>query len=166
MALGSERASVQAPFIRYAEAAGWRYIDPERAAVLRHGNSGLMLHDLFCDQVERFNTSFVDRERAELIARSLSTLRPTINGNLDAWEWIRGVKKIFDAVEKRDRNVRLLDSNPSSNVYNVTDELTFDNGTPPRIRLDVCLFVNGIPVILLEAKAARLKDGLATSCWP
>jgi type I restriction enzyme, R subunit len=161
MKIGSERSAVQNPFIAYACAMGWVYLDPEEAAIKRHGNTGLLLHDVFSEQLMKLNQGIVNLDQAEVVGRALTTLRPSVEGNLDSWEWLRGVKRVFDTAEKRDLNVRLLDPDPAKNVFHVTDELTFDNGTPPRIRLDVCLFINGIPLILVEAKAAKKKEGIA-----
>src|SRR5208337_5077947 len=40
-------------------------------------------------------------------------------------------------------------------------EFTFSNGTPPDIRTDIMFFVNGVPVIVAETKAATHMDGLS-----
>jgi type I restriction enzyme, R subunit len=85
---------------------------------------------------------------------------PRIEGNLEAWEYLRGLKTVFVPEEKRERNVRLLSSNWEQNTYHVTEELRFYNGTH-RIRLDVAFFINGIPVLLVEAKAATKLEGIA-----
>lgn len=37
MTLGNESSSVQRPFVRYAEEAGWTYLSPEQALALRAG---------------------------------------------------------------------------------------------------------------------------------
>jgi len=50
--------------------------------------------------------------------------------------------------------------NWEQNTYHVTDELSFYNGTH-RIRVDVAFFINGIPVLLVEAKAATKLEGIA-----
>jgi type I restriction enzyme, R subunit len=85
---------------------------------------------------------------------------PRIEGNLEAWEYLRGLKTVFVPEEKRERNVRLLAENWEQNTYHVTDELRFYNGTH-RIRMDVAFFINGIPVLLVEAKAATKIEGIA-----
>ncbi len=56
--------------------------------------------------------------------------------------------------------MRLLAEDWEQNTYHVTDELRFYNGTH-RIRLDVAFFINGIPVLLVEAKAATKPEGIA-----
>ncbi|MGH2313464.1 type I restriction endonuclease, partial [Streptococcus uberis] len=56
--------------------------------------------------------------------------------------------------ERRERNVRLLDpENVEANRFHVTDEFTFTNRIHT-IRTDVVFLINGIPVIVVETKAA------------
>lgn len=49
-------------------------------------------------------------------------------GNLDAWEFLKGLKTVFVEGEKRERNVRFLDpANVAANMFHVTEEFTFSN---------------------------------------
>ena len=162
MTIGSERGSVQNPFIRYAEEAGWTYLTPEQAVALRRGLTSPVLDSVLVDQLQRLNPGVVDLLRAEAIRDRLIRVRPSIEGNLDAWEFLKGLKTVFVETERRERNVRLIDfDNLEANVYQVTDELTFSNCTPPDIRTDVNFFINGIPIILGETKSAKKAEGIA-----
>jgi len=159
--LGSERTAVQNPLIRYATEVGWTYLSPDEALRLRGGEEGRLLRHVFLTQVQRLNPGVVDRVRAEELAKRLTRVLPRIEGNLEAWEYLRGLKTVFVAEEKRERNVRLLDAkNWEANAFHVTDELRFTNGTH-RIRLDVAFFINGVPVLLVETKAAIKPEGIA-----
>src|SRR5690606_19835144 len=103
----------------------------------------------------------VDLIKAEEVAERLVRVLPNIEGNLQAWEWLKGLKTVFVETERRERNVRLLDpDNPASNVFHVTEELRFTNGVK-RIRPDVVFFINGIPVIVVETKATHHVEGIA-----
>jgi type I restriction enzyme R subunit len=158
--LGSERGAVQNPFIRYAREVGWTYLPPEEARRLRRGETGLLLHDVFVAQVIALNRGTVDPERAEDLAGRLARIPPNIEGNFQAWEYLRGLKTVFIPEERRERNVRLLDPlHPEANSFHVTDELTVQSGSR-RIRLDVALFVNGIPILAVETKSAHRLDGM------
>lgn len=160
MSLGNERSSVQNPLIRYAIEAGWTYINPENALTQRGGDAGLLLNEIFLAQAQRLNTGVVDRVRADDLAKRLMRILPRIEGNLDAWEYLRGLKTVFVSEEKRERNVCLLAPKWENNTYHVTDELRFNNGTH-RIRLDVTFFINGLPVLLVETKSATHIEGIA-----
>ncbi|MDY7078343.1 MAG: HsdR family type I site-specific deoxyribonuclease [Chloroflexota bacterium] len=159
---GGERAAVQNPFIRYAVEAGWTYLKPEEALRLRGGPERMLLRSIFTDKVQQLNP-FVDAARAEDLARRVERVAPRIEGNLDAWEYLKGLKTVFVPEEKRERNVRLVKSAPNrwdQNAFHITDELSFSNGTH-RIRPDLILFVNGVPVLIVEAKSTYQQEGIA-----
>ena len=163
MALGSESSSVQRPFVRYAVEAGWTYLSPDEALNLRQGGvTSPVLDAVLLGQLAKLNPSIVNAARAQDIVRRLVRVRPTIEGNLDAWEFLKGLKTVFVDTEKRERNVQLLDPvNVDANQFHVTDEFTFSNGTPPDIRLDIVFFINGVPVLPVETKKATAMDGIA-----
>jgi type I restriction enzyme R subunit len=164
MPIGAERTSVQRPFIHYAVDAGWTYVSPEDALNLRRGLTSPVLDAVFVDQLQRLNPRTVDHLRAEDVAKRLVRVRPNIEGNLDAWEFLKGLKTVFVEAEKRERNVRLLDAvRVEANSFHVTDEFTFSNGTPPDIRTDIMFFINGVPIVLAETKKATHMDGLGES---
>ena len=162
MVLGGERVAVQFPLIRYAQEAGWEYLPPEEALRLRGGKkSGLVLGDLLISQLQKLNPGVVDRQGAEEVVKRLLRVSPSIEGNLEAWEYMKGLKTLFIEAERRERNVRLLDPvNVGANTFHVTDEFPFESGNH-RIRADVVFLINGIPVIIVEAKAATRKEGIS-----
>src|SRR5947209_6384478 len=150
MVLGSERVAVQDPLIRYAGEAGWKYLPPEEARRLRRGEAGLLLHEVFVEQLQRLNPGVVDHLRAEEAAKRLSQIPPTIEGNLEAWEYLKGLKSVFVEDDRRERDIRLLDlKNARRNAFHVTDELSYTNGIH-RIRADVVFLVNGVTVVFVE----------------
>jgi type I restriction enzyme R subunit len=161
--LGSESSTVQRPFVRYAVEAGWTYVSPDEALALRSGGlTSPVLDTVLLAQLQKLNHGVVDADKAADVIRRLVRVRPSIEGNLDAWEFLKGLKTVFLEAEKRERNIRVLDpSNVGVNVFHVTDEFTFSSGPPPDIRPDIAFFVNGIPAILVETKRASHRDGIA-----
>ena len=130
MPLGGERAAVQNPFLRYAEEAGWTYLSPEAALNLRRGITSPVLDAVLIQQLQRLNPGVMDAQRAEDTARRIARVRPNIEGNLDAWEYLKGLKTVFVEEQRRERNPKLLDLDDiGRNTFHVTDEFTFDNGT-------------------------------------
>jgi type I restriction enzyme R subunit len=161
MSLGSERGAVQNPLIRYATEVDWTYLSPDDALRLRRGETSPILWDIFIQKAQSLNPGTVDHLKAEEIVSHLIRVPPTIEGNLQAWEYLKGLKTVFVETEKRERNLRLIDfDNPSRNAFHVTDEFTFTNGVHT-IRADVVFLVNGIPIILIETKAATKLEGIA-----
>ncbi|PWH14991.1 MAG: deoxyribonuclease HsdR [Anaerolineae bacterium] len=162
MSLSSERHTVQNPLLRYAIECGWSYLPPEEALRLRGGEDSPVLRAVLVAQIQRLNPGVVDSvTRAEDVVRRLLGVHPNIEGNLEAWEFLKGLKTVFVEAERRERNLRLLDPrNIAANTFHVTDEFSFSNGRF-RIRADVVLLINGIPVIVVETKAATRPEGIA-----
>ena len=161
MALSSERHTVQNPLLRYAQEVGWEYLPPKEALRVRGGEDSPVLRTVLIEQLQRLNPGVVDLRRAEELVRRLVTVRPTIEGNLAAWEYLAGLKTVYVEEERRERNVRLLDPDRvEANDFHVTDEFTFTSGSHT-IRPDVVFLINGIPVLVVETKAATLPEGIA-----
>jgi type I restriction enzyme R subunit len=162
MLLGNESGTVQRPFLRYAEEAGWIYLSPEEALNLRRGITSPVLDAVLTQQLQRLNPGVMDAQRAEDTVHRIIRVRPNIEGNLDAWEYLKGLKTVFVEERRRERNLKLLDLDDiGRNTFHVTDEFTFSNGTPPDIRTDLTFFINGIPVLIVETKAATHLEGIA-----
>jgi len=162
MSLASERATVQNPLIRYAEEAGWKYLPREEALRLRGGENIPVLRSVLIEKLQTLNPGVVSSQsKAEELLFRLLSVRPNIEGNLEAWEYLRGLKTLFVEAERREMNVRLLDTEYiENNSFHVTDEFRFTGGIKP-IRADVVFLVNGIPVIIIETKAATKVEGIA-----
>jgi type I restriction enzyme R subunit len=161
MSIGGERPAVQNPFIDYAVDAGWKYLPSDEVQYLRGGNEGILLREFFHQQVMRLNPDFMTSDLAEELAKRIERVPPSIEGNLIAWEHLKGVQTVFVPEEKRERNVRLIDTDHlDRNTFHVTDEFSFTNGSKT-IRADVVLIVNGIPVFFVETKAAHKTEGIA-----
>ena len=159
--LGGERGAVQNPLIKYATEIGWQYVSQEEALRLRGGETGFVFRDCFISQLVKLNPDFLTEDMAGQLIRRLEIIPPNIEGNLIAWEHLKGLRTIFVPAEKRERNVLFMDDkNIDNNTYHVTDEFSFTNGNKT-IRPDVVFLINGVPVFLIEAKAAHKIDGMS-----
>jgi len=162
MTLGGEAGSVQHPLIKYATDAGWTYVTRDEALALRGGESGVVLSDTLATQLERLNPGRVSRARAAELIRSLTRVSPTLAGNFEGWEFLRGLKTTYDEAEKRELNVRFLDvEHPENNTFHVTEEWSYrERPEVEAIRFDVVFLMNGVPVLLVETKAATKAQGM------
>jgi type I restriction enzyme R subunit len=161
--LGSERSAVQNPFVRYAVASGWGLVSRDEAMVMRGDEAGILFTKVLVEQLQVLNPGTVNRSRAEGLGHRLTRALPTIHGNLDVWEHLRGVKTVFVEEDSRERDVRFADvDNPGANTFHVTDEFSFRaRPDAEAIRFDVAMLINGIPVVLIETKSAHKRDGMA-----
>jgi len=174
--LGGERSAVQNRLISYARDTsneyrttngktlhlnlGWEYVSPESALNLRGGTTGFIFKDIFIRQIKKLNP-FINDEIAQELVKRLEKLPPKIEGNLTAWEYLKGLKTAFIPNEKRERNIKFIDTaSIEANTFHVTDEFEFTNGSR-KIRLDVVFIINGVPVLFVETKAAHKIEGMS-----
>ena len=157
----SERSTVQKPMLKYADEIGWRSIPPSEAMQMRGGDTGLYFTDVLKTQLVKLNKGILDQSGCAGIMRQLCLLKPTLEGNQDALSWLRGEHSVFVPSENRERNITLIDFDiPNNNLFHVTDEWS-QKGIVHRNRADVIFLINGIPVAVVETKAAAKQDGLA-----
>src|SRR3990167_1607447 len=157
----SEKASVQNPLIKYDKEIGWEYVNRDKAAELRRGETGFFFYDLLKEQLVKLNPGIVDEAKAESIIKELENVRSTIEGNSDVLRYLKGDKSVYHERERREINIKLIDfENITNNRFHVTEEWQYTNGTYTN-RGDVVLLINGIPVIIVETKGAHKKEGIA-----
>ena len=158
----SERSAVQEPMLKYADEIGWQSISPSEALQMRGGDTAtLYLPEVLKAQLLKLNKGIVDDSNCDDVIRRLGLLNATLEGNQEALLWMRGEKSTFVASENRERNVTLIDfEDPDNNLFHVTDEWGQQNAAQ-RNRADVVFLINGIPVVIVEAKNAGKPDGLA-----
>ena len=104
--------------LRYAAAIGWEYVSPEEALRMREGESGLYFNEVLQAGLFRLNSERLDASRAADVMRRLMLLKPTIEGNEQALNWLRGEGSVFIPEEKRERNITLIDfENADNNIF-------------------------------------------------
>lgn len=161
--IGDERSSVQNRIINYATSMGWEYLDPNEALRLRSGETGIILRSTFEQQMMRLNSDFMDGNMIQELIRRIEKATPDIRGNKIVWEHLKGLKSMFVADEGRERNVQFIDfAKPDRNVFNITDEFSYTNGRYTT-RPDIIFFINGIPVFIVETKAAQKLNAIPIS---
>lgn len=150
--LGGEKSAVQKPLVKYACEIKWDYVEPEECLRLRSGKTGLIFKEVFAEQMTRLNKEFIDADMIEDLIKRIERLPPRIEGNFQAWEYLKGLKTVFVPDEKRDRNVTFIDPEAKNNVFQVTEEFDFFNGKKDN-RYDVVFLINGVPVLFVETKS-------------
>lgn len=160
--LAVESATVQFPLVDHAVATGWQAVTPEAALGKRHGEGGLFFYDELEAALLRLNPGVVTAADVAGIVQRLESLPNTIEGNREVLEWLRGHQTIYVEAEKRHRNVRLLDFDNASgsNLFQVSWEWAYRNGTRKGNRADVMFLLNGVPVAIVENKNPKSKDAM------
>ena len=166
----SEYAHVEKPLLAQLVGLGWTVIDQgfqsiphDPAASLRSSFRDLILPQVFRDSVRLLNA--LPDGRQWLTERQLMGLIDDIfrqpgKGLLDANEAVQALlfKAQVDRNEltgEKDPTVRLIDfANPERNTFHAINQFRVD--TPGCVKAfiipDVVLFVNGLPLVVIEAK--------------
>lgn len=159
--LASEMGTVQFTLVRHSEEAGWAVISESEALSKRRGESGLFFYSELEEAVLRLNPGIVTPENVNSIVQRMESVPKTIEGNREILEWLRGNRTVYDEVEKRHRNVTVIDyKNLDRNVFQVTYEWTFKSLSRKGNRADIVFLINGVPVAIIENKNPKLPDAM------
>lgn len=156
----TELSTVQRPLVTHVVSAGWEELSAADALAMRGEEGELFLFPVLREHLRRLNSWMADSLIDEVVDR-MSNVSRTIEGNEELHKWLRGEMTAFDPTEERERDVLLVDfADPRSNALQVSPEWTQEAADGTRNRADVMFCVNGVPVVLVECKAAHKKDAI------
>ena len=170
MSTPSEHKTVQARILEYADAIGWKIVpreeaerrrgfDPEVPKSDRAKGRSLFFDELLDAKVQELNPSY--SEGIGALLSKFRLLHTNIYGNREFIEYLRNRGKFFNPEENRELDLILIDyDNPERNVFEITEEWAFHNGSYGT-REDVVFLVNGIPVLVIECKNATKDEAIA-----
>jgi type I restriction enzyme R subunit len=135
---------------------GWHYLAPTNIPRQPHE---VFVEDWIRDALIRLNPEVAavpDRADEVLYKLRAIVLAVRSDGLLKANEeltaWLRGDRSMPFGPNHEHVTIRLIDfDNPENNEYVVTSQFTFRAG-PAERRADLLLLVNGLPLVLIEAK--------------
>ena len=138
------------------EIKGWRFIPSDQ---LPRSYSDVLVDSMVCDALVRLNPEIKSQpDRAEDVLHRLRTIplsvesEGLVRANEIFSEWLRGEKSMPFGERGGHTSVRLIDfENPGNNDFVVTSQWVFPVKEGGR-RFDIVLLVNGIPLIIGEAK--------------
>ena len=142
----SEYRLAEKPALDALAALGWQMLSPAQALAMREEENRVILKPVLVEALRSING--IGAGDAEAIYNDLATLT-------DNEEWQRKLRGGYSrrlSGENRDSPITLIDfKNPSRNVFHVTSQFRV---AAQRSRIpDIVLFVNGIPLVVIEAKS-------------
>lgn len=162
--LALEASTVQYPLVRHAVEAGWEFVPEAEALARRRGEEGLFFYAELEAALLRLNPGVVTPENVASVVAAMESVPPTMDGNRQLLDWVRGRKTVFVPSEKRSLNVKVVDFEhalePGRNVFQVTVEWAFRKRWKKGNRPDVVFLINGVPVALVECKNPKLKNAM------
>ena len=157
----------QIPALRVLMAMGWQYLPPAEANALRGGRaSEVILTDVLTDWLRSHNRiAYKGRTEAfseANLAAAVSTLKDVplqkglIPASEDLYQLLTLGKSFLQEIDgdRRSYDLNYIDwKHPANNVYHVSDEYVIERrGSKQTRRPDIVLFVNGIPLVVIECK--------------
>lgn len=143
--IGPEYRDVEKPAIDYLVELGYTFVDPTRHEALRDGDNHVLFRPHLIEAIQRIND--VPEETARSVYMQLLNEQDNeawtkkLRANLD--------EKVADQATRK--TIRLIDfANPANNTFAVTTQLAVRGGA--NRRTDVVVYVNGIPLVVIEAK--------------
>lgn len=166
----------QIPALQLLQKLGYTYLTPDEALAMRGGKtSNVLLEDVLRSQLRRINSIRVNRNKEELfseqnIENGVLAMRniPMEGGYMSGNEAVYNLLTLGKAFEqsidgdKKSYTMRFIDwERPERNVFHVTEEFAVTRtGMADTYRPDIVLFVNGIPLVVIECKRPDIKGAL------
>ena len=170
----TEDISSLLPALTLLQHLGYSYLTPEEALKLRGGKrSKVVLGDVLSEQLRRlnrleykgqthpFSEANIDAAVSALSNFPYDALYTTGQAVYDLLTLGKSFEEVIEG-DKRSFDIKYIDwENPQNNVFHVSDEFEIErrNSSATR-RPDIVLFVNGIPLVVIEAKRPDLKDAI------
>ncbi len=159
--------------IERLEAKRWNYlygpdIAPDGETPMRTSLEQVLLKEVLAKAVKRLNPTLTDDVRDEAIKTMLRIASPDTLANNEAFHRLLTegvpVSTYQDGMERGER-VWLVDfEDPWNNEFTVVNQFTIIEGGHNR-RPDVLLFVNGLPLVIIELKNAADENATIESAY-
>lgn len=162
------------PALSLLQKLGYIYLDPEQALNLRGGKTtNVLLEDVLRKQLREINSIKVSSTKTEIfsaanIENGIVALKdlPMQDGYIAAcqvaYERLTLGKAFEQSIDgdKKSFTLRYIDwKNIENNVFHVTEEYSvMRSGSKEHYRPDIVLFVNGIPLCIIESKRPDMKN--------
>jgi len=164
----------QQPALELLQNIGYTYLSPDDALALRGGKtSNVLLEEVLRQQLRKLNLirigshnearfSEQNIENGVLAMRNVPMEGGYISGNEAVYNMLTLGKAFEQSIDgdKKTYTMRYIDwEHPENNVYHVTEEFAvMRTGSADTYRPDIVLFVNGIPLVIIECKRPDIKS--------
>jgi type I restriction enzyme R subunit len=168
----------QIPALQLLQNLGWHYLTPTEAVKLRSGKlSNVLLEEILVEQIRKLNTIHFKGQEYKFtegnIQSAVQSLKDVMFDGL-----VRTNEKVYDLLvlgkslqqtisgDTKSFPIQYIDWKPetwlTNNVFHVTEEYEVERtGSHETRRPDIVLFINGIPLAVMECKRPDIKDPIA-----
>jgi type I restriction enzyme R subunit len=168
----------QIPALQLLQNLGWRYLTPNECVALRGGKlRNVLLESVLVEQLRKLNRIRFKGDEYEFseanIQNAVGAVADVLYDGL-----VRTNEKVYDLLilgkslqqtiqgDTKSFPLRYIDWSPetwlTNNVFHVTEEFDVERaGSHHKRQPDIVLFVNGIPLAVIECKRPDIKDPIA-----
>lgn len=151
----NEQYTVENHIIKYLfQSMGYEYIKPDVFSKLREFETEFLITSHLIDAIKRING--ISDEEAQSVLREVKKVDSN-EGFLNLYRYGVNLK---DPATGKMRDYKVIDlDNPDNNHFVVTNQFYFE-GNLENIRPDIMVFVNGIPLVDIEAKSPTAGESV------
>lgn len=168
----------QIPALQLLQNLGWKYLTPAEATSIRGGKLGsVLLETKLVEQLRKLNRIRFKGQEYEFseanIQSAVQAIKDVLYDGL-----VRTNEKIYDLLilgkslqqtidgDTKSFPLQYIDWDPdtwlTNNVFHVTEEYEVERTSSHELRRpDIVLFINGIPLAVIECKRPDIKDPIA-----
>ena len=160
----SELKQVELPLVKTLEKLGWKYIKSADLEPLRDSFDNPFILSYLKESIVKLNS---DKGVTESNADSIIHKLLRVETNEEFSKWLKGEKSVKLKQGEKAVTINLIDFNDlANNQFLVTNQFTQSithgvNENERNVRPDILLFINGIPISVIECKVIA-KEG---STW-
>lgn len=153
----NEQYTVEKHIIKYlSQTLGYEYIVPEEFAKLRSLESEYLIVSHLADAIKKIN-NLTDDTEIQSVVREIKK----IDSNEGFLYLLRDGVNLKDPVTGKMRDYMIVDyENLDNNLFVATNQFYFE-GNLENIRPDILVFLNGIPVVDIEAKSPTASTSVS-----
>ncbi|MEH6995882.1 type I restriction endonuclease subunit R [Neobacillus drentensis] len=156
----NEKTLVEIPFINQLKEMGYEYIHGPELDIERESQSVVILKGRLIKAIQKLNP-WVSDNNLNKVVRSITHIQATnlIEANQFFHDNLINMISIQQDLGKGKKNqtIKLIDfESPENNEFMVVDQYTISNARGT-IRPDLIIFVNGLPLVVIECKSPTLS---------
>jgi type I restriction enzyme R subunit len=167
---GDEGKLSEKPAIEQFISLGYEYVHGEEVAassVERNSLKDVVFMDTLTKSIKKINP-WINDENLRKVVRELTVL--TQNSLMEANQYIYNYLVRYTSVEqdlgkgKRSETVKIIDfDNIDNNVFQVVNQVKYLGHKEPAIKPDIVLYVNGLPLAVIECKAPYISNPMESA---
>lgn len=156
-----EYTEVELPFIEQLKGYGYVHKTGPELDSERSSKAAIVLEKRFAQAIRQLNP-WIDDSNVEKVVKQFVSLQAedTWHANKTIFEWLfgQGISVMQDVGSgKKNQTVTLFDfDTPENNEFLVVNQLSIENANGT-IRPDIVLYINGLPLVLVECKSPKLQ---------